>query len=122
MLYVMLIKLCYNFLDQLAVEYQMLCEPNNATITELYYINSPLSFTFFELRWQYDAKRWTRRTVVSFEENYQDILAVEGEPTSFAEHKIKTSDHVPISVPTYTMTPANKEKLEYELFKLLQDG
>lgn len=52
----------------------------------------------------------------------QDIFALGGEPTPFAEHQIDTGTYSPTSVPLYRMTPANKEKLRVELDKLLDDG
>lgn len=52
----------------------------------------------------------------------QDIFALGGESTPFAEHQIDTGTHPPTSVPPYRMTPANKEKLRVELDKLIQDG
>lgn len=51
----------------------------------------------------------------------QDIFALGGEPTPYAEHYIDTKSHAPISVPPYRMTPGNKEKLRQELDKMLRD-
>jgi hypothetical protein len=45
-----------------------------------------------------------------------------GEPTPFIEHRINTSDHLPVAVPPYRMTPAKKEILKQEIDKLLSEG
>nr|XP_049693483.1 uncharacterized protein LOC126054010 [Helicoverpa armigera] len=38
-----------------------------------------------------------------------DIFQLGGEPTPYAEHRIDTGEHPPISVPPYRLTPAKKE-------------
>lgn len=55
---------------------------------------------------------------------YSDLFSLEAgsESTPFAEHAIKLTDDVPISVPPYRMSEPKKEILQKELDKLLKKG
>ncbi|XP_047039644.1 uncharacterized protein LOC124644376 [Helicoverpa zea] len=50
-----------------------------------------------------------------------DIFQLGGEPTPYAEHRIDTGEHPPISVPPYRLTPAKKELMRQEIEKMLKD-
>ncbi|XP_062528800.1 retrovirus-related Pol polyprotein from transposon 17.6 [Bombyx mori] len=52
----------------------------------------------------------------------EDIFRPGGDPTPYAEHRIDTGDHAPISVPPYRLTPARREVMKTELDKMLADG
>lgn len=75
--------------------------------------------------------RENEETILSYEQKKilsdtmtvnQDVFALGGDPTPFAEHRIDTGNNPPISVPPYRMTPAKKAQLEIELNKLLEAG
>lgn len=51
----------------------------------------------------------------------QDIFALGGAPTPFAEHRMDIGDNPPIAVPPYKLSPPKKEILRSELDRMLKD-
>lgn len=52
--------------------------------------------------------------------NNEDIFALGGEPTPYAEHAIDTGDNAPIAIPPYKMSKQKKEILEKEINIMLK--
>lgn len=52
----------------------------------------------------------------------EDIFALGGEPTPYAEHVIDTGDNAPVASPPYRMSPSKKEILEKEINSMLELG
>lgn len=49
------------------------------------------------------------------------VFIAGGGPTPFAEHRIETGEHPPISVPPYRLNPSKKEVMKAEIDKMLKD-
>ncbi|XP_073956431.1 uncharacterized protein [Choristoneura fumiferana] len=52
---------------------------------------------------------------------YAHVFKAGGAPTPYAEHRIETGEHPPISVPPYRLNPAKKELMKKEIDQMLAD-
>lgn len=62
-----------------------------------------------------------RRSLTSLLEDQGDLFKESGAPTPYAEHRIDTSDHGPIAVPPYRLSPPQQLALKKELQTMIKD-
>ncbi|KAF8790020.1 hypothetical protein HNY73_005108 [Argiope bruennichi] len=55
-------------------------------------------------------------------EEYETCFQLEGEPTPFIEHKIDSSNYLPVAIPSYRLSPARQEILKKEVDAVLAAG
>lgn len=55
-------------------------------------------------------------------EEFKDVFATKGEPTSYIEHKIDTEQHNPISVKPYRLSPFRQQQLRAKLDDMINNN
>lgn len=53
---------------------------------------------------------------------HSDVFEITGPPTPYAEHRIDTGNHPPISCPPYRLTPGKAEELRRQLEELMAEN